>query len=153
MTEVVDWIVRPGIGVGAVELGMSSDAVRQAVGPSLRRSVRGEFELLYFEAITVGLMRGRVTMTVAEQASLARLEDHSTVRVGVPFTELQHALDEPLHYVEEEGLWSSAAHGGVLFEIARPADPGEEPVDPPLVPELYNITRPSVAVLRRMFVQ
>ena len=153
MTGVPDWIVRPGIGVGAIELGMSAPDVERVAGPPLRRSERGGFESRYFAAMTVGLLWDRVTMVVAEPSSSARLESDHDVRLGMAYAELRDALSTELCYDEEEGLWRSDAHEGVLFEIARSADPGEEPIDPPLVPELYDITRPDTAVLRRMFVQ
>ncbi len=153
MTRVTDWIVRPGIGVGVVELGMSAADVERLAGSPLRRSERGGFESLYFAAMTVGLVCGRVTMVVAEPASFARLKSDHDLHIGMAYAELRDALTTELRYDEEEGLWRSDAHEGVLFEIARPADPGEEPIDPPLVPELYDITRPDAALLRRMFVQ
>lgn len=153
MSEVTDQTVRPGIGIGAVELGMSAAEVERVAGSPLRRTERGGFESLYFASMTVGILCERVTMVVAEPASSARLEGVDNVRLGMAYTELREALRAALRYDEEEGLWRSEAHQGVLFEIARPAEPGEEPLDPPLVPELYDITRPAAAVLRRMFVQ
>jgi len=153
MSGMTDLIVRPGVGIGSVELGMSAADVERAAGAPLRRRERGGFETLYFASMTVGIHGEGVRMVVAEPASSARLESPDAVRLGMAVSALADALGADLLYEEEEGLWRSDAHEGVLFEIARPADPGEEPIDPPLVPELYEITRPETAVLRRMFVQ
>lgn len=153
MSGATNLMVRPGIGIGAVELGMSAAEVERVAGSPLRRTERGGFESLYFASVTVGILCEQVTMVVAEPASSARLQGVPSVQVGMAYAELREALRTDLSYDEEEGLWRSDAHEGVLFEIARPADPGEEPIDPPLIPELYDISRPEAAVLRRMFVQ
>ncbi len=153
MAPRFDWFVRPGVGIGPIELGMSAAAVEQLVSLPRRESERGGIRFLYFEGLTVVLQGGCVSMVVAEPSSMAQLEGSTDIRVGMSYKALADSLPAALSYDDEEGLWRSEVYEGVLFEIARPAEPGEEPIDPPFVPELHDVTRPETAVVRRMFVQ
>lgn len=153
MTIPIKWEVTPGFAIGPVELGMLESDIVRVAGIPLRTSERSGVRTLYFEAVTVVLVRDSVSTIVAEPPSGAEVIGSSSIRVGMPFEELQPHVRSALEYDDEEGLWRSGAQEGLLLELARHADPGEEALDPPFVPEQYDMTRPEMAVVRRIFVQ
>jgi hypothetical protein len=51
-------------------------------------------------------------------------------------------------YGEDEGLWASSGALGLWYELARPPHAGEQPIDPPLVPELYEVLNRAEAHVR-----
>lgn len=151
MTRGSNWEVEPGASVGPVTLGMTEVEVRRSMGAPLSTRERSGMTTLDYDIVTVMLLEDVVTMIVIEFG--APIEVAVGIKTGVSLAELQSKLRESLVYDEEEGLWRSAEVKGVWYEICRPAQDGEEPIDPPYVPEQYDISQPERAVVRRVFVQ
>ncbi|MGH8992692.1 MAG: hypothetical protein ACRDZ7_14385 [Acidimicrobiia bacterium] len=104
---------------------------------------------LEFGAVTVALVDGRAAMLIAERPDAGITP--AGVSVGLPWTLLASRFDD-LRYDEDEGLWCSDQERGAWYEVARQPRPDEHPIDPPLVPEQYDVTDPERASVRRIFV-
>lgn len=152
MTLGSGWRVQPGAAVGPLVLGMTEPEVREAIGAPMSVQRRGGMTTLDHGFVAVMLLDGVVTMIVIDLDAQIEIGGNG-IRPGMPLRDLVSHLGSPLTYDEEEGLWCSADTEGVWFEIARPADVGEDPIDPPYVPEQYDISRPESALVRRIFVQ
>jgi hypothetical protein len=153
MTMPTKWNVSPGTAIGPIELGMSESDVERAAGPPLSTSERSIVRTLRYGVVTVILVSGSVTTIVAEYESEAEVVGLAPIRVGMPFSELRYEIGTDLLYDDEEGLWRVPGRDGLLLEVARPAEHWEQPIDPPFVPEQYEVTRPELALVHRIFVQ
>jgi hypothetical protein len=143
-----DSSIHPGVGIGAYRLGLTELEVLGSCGHPHRVWGRGGLRFLGYQGITVTVHEGVVNMVIAETPEAAITA--SGVNVGTSFVRL--VSDGPLQYDEEQALWFRASEPGVWYEIARPPSPGETPIDPPLVPELYGVTMPTQAVVQRIYV-
>ncbi|MGH8990641.1 MAG: hypothetical protein ACRDZ7_03845 [Acidimicrobiia bacterium] len=104
---------------------------------------------LEFGAVTVAVVNGRAAMPIAERADAGMTP--AGVAMGLPWKLLASGFDD-LRYDENEGLWYSGQERGAWYEVARPPRGDEHPIDPPLVPEQYDVTDPERAIVRRIFV-
>ncbi|MGB3410199.1 MAG: hypothetical protein WBA45_03300 [Microthrixaceae bacterium] len=152
MTDGLGWNVRPGESVGPLVLGMPEEEVTHAIGEPMSRKNRREMTSLDYGFITIMLFQGVVTMIVIEMNAQIEVAECG-IKPGALVRDLVSFLESPLTYDQEEGLWRSADLEGLWFEVARPAEAGEDPIEPPYVPEQYDITRPESALVRRVFVQ
>lgn len=145
-----NWVIVPGVSVGPIALGMSESEVRAALGkPTESRSRDGMLTLSY-GSLRVFCLHGLVSMIVCELGS--PVEGPHGVTAGMTWMDASRRLGE-LTFDEEEALWFAPDQPGILYDIARPMAPGEQPVNPPYVPELYEVSEPDTAIVRSIFVQ
>lgn len=132
-----------------VSLGDSEPAVLRVLGaPNAYRGTEG-YRFLEYDDLTVVLLDDSVFMLIAESPACGRTPEG--IEVGAPWLQLVDLLGN-VEYDEEEGLWASASHPGLWYEVVRPAHSYEQPLDPPYVPELYSVANDRVAHVRRVYV-
>jgi hypothetical protein len=134
--------------VGDATIGMTLEDVTAALGEPL--SVReGEDAVVDYPGLQVTLYEGHVHMLIVESPTVGQTE--LGVSVGMSWKDLKRRVG-PLEYDEENGLWISKRTPGIWYEVARPPRDYEEPIDPPFVTEVYEISDPKNAVVRRIYV-
>jgi hypothetical protein len=119
------------------------------MGEPPRTSQRNGITFFYYDDITVGFEDGSVSMVIAESTSSAQTEIGITV--GMKWLDLQRILGD-LVYVENAGLWSSPNLPGIYYEICKTESNGESASRDLLVDELYEITNPNRAFIRRIYI-
>lgn len=139
----------PSFSMCGVRLGDSESEVRRVLGDPM--SSRGEPAVLFLEyaSITVALLDESVHMLIAEPSFTG--ETPEGLSVGTSWERVIETLED-VEYSEDEGLWFSPRHPGVWYEIARPAQGFEQPLDPPFESEHHEVSQPQNAFVRRMFV-
>jgi hypothetical protein len=132
-----------------VNLGNSERDVLRLLGEP--NASRGEetYHFLEYEDVTVVLLDNSVFMLIAESPACGSTK--AGIKVGMSWRQLVESLGD-VEYDEEEGLWASASHPGVWYEVVRPARSYEQPLDPPYVPELYAVADDHLAHVRRIYV-
>ncbi len=132
-----------------VQLGMPPEAVQRILGEPQTRRGSGGMLFLQYPGIEVAFHNGLANMLIVEAAEIGRTE--AGAYAGMPLRELSRVVGE-LTYDEDQHLWTTARTDGIWYEIARPPREGEEPLDPPLCAEVWLISDPESAVLRRIYV-
>ncbi len=149
MSRSKGWLIVPG-SVGPVVLGDLSTDVRFALGEPVSVTKAGTFENYLYGDISVTFQSGRVSMVVSELESEAATS--SGIVTGCGLSELIAAVGE-IAYEEEEGLWQAEGDVTIFYELVRWQRSGEEAINPPYVPELFEISEPDDAIVLRIFVQ
>ncbi|MEA3502003.1 MAG: hypothetical protein U9R47_04455 [Actinomycetota bacterium] len=146
---MTDETILPGSSMCGVSLGDSKPDVLRVLGAPNASQIKESHQFLEYEDLTVVLLDDSVFMLIAESPACGRTPEG--IKVGAPWRQLVESLGD-VEYDEEEGLWASASHPGVWYEVVRPAHSYEQPLDPPYVPELYSVGDDRVAHVRRVYV-
>ena len=104
---------------------------------------------LNYPGLVITLYDGSVNMLVVESSAVGSTA--AGVSVGISWRNLQRIAGSVI-YDGDQGLWRSAEEPGIWYELARPLQEGEEPIDPPLVAEQYEVLDPAHSVVRRIYV-
>lgn len=141
--------ITPG-RVRELKLGMTPEAVRAICGDPLDQWDEGILCMKY-PGITVTAVDGSVNMLIVESAEIGATD--SGVSVGMSFRNLEGLVGSVI-FDDDDGamLWTTSDRPGIWYEIARPPTEGEEPLNPPLVSEWFNVQDPEKAVVRSIFV-
>jgi hypothetical protein len=135
--------------VGRATLGMTFEDVRAALGEPESTREGGSMLFIHYPDLVITTHEGRVNMLVVESSRVGSTE--AGVSVGVSWNELERRVCQ-LEYDGDQDLWTSTETPGIWYEIASPPRDGEEPIDPPLVAEAYEVLNPEQAVVRRIYV-
>ena len=139
--------ITPG-HIGDATIGMTSGAVKAALGGP-RSHESDEMVFADYPGLVVSTYEGLVNMLIVESAEAGSTE--LGVAVGMSWIELDRRLG-PFEYDSDNALWVSSKTPGIWYEIARPPREDEEPIDPPLVTEVYQVLDPKNAIVRRIYV-
>jgi hypothetical protein len=138
--------------VGDAVIGMTLDAVKAVLGEPQNLHERGGMVFASFPGLVVTTSKERVNMLIVESSEVGNTE--LGVSVGMSWIELDRRVG-PLEYVSDSALWASSKTPGISYEIARPTrddEESEELFDSPIVTELYEVTDPKNAIVRRIYV-
>ena len=141
--------ITPNASIGWFKLDATESQIRRFAGEPDHERKREGIRFLFYDQLTVGLFKGQDTMLIAESPLAG--ETPKGIKVGTSWDALTRQLG-PMEYDEENGLWYSHHERGLWFEVVRPSRPDESPIDPPFVPEQYEVNDPDQATVRRIYV-
>lgn len=136
--------------MAGVVIGDSEPTVHQKLGvpKSVRQRAPG-YAIQEWQNLSIAFDLGSAVMLIAEDPTVGQTK--AGIAVGATWRDLEQACG-PVTFDAEQSLWTSPLEPGIWYEVVRPALPTEQPLDPPFVDEVYEVTDPGHAHVRRIYV-
>lgn len=139
----------PKVGLAGLAIGQPRDQVIGQLGIPQEKKEAEVLSFLEYPGLTVCLENDQISMLIAEYGYEGKTPDGSYV--GMTWLELKSKYSE-LKFDVENDLWVVPGLDGVWFDIARPAQQGEDPIRPPYVSEVYEVIDEEHAFVRSIYV-